>query len=40
MGSLAIADGEAVSAYAECQKRHAAAVEAYGHARATVNGQE
>jgi hypothetical protein len=41
MGSLAIAEGEAVGAYAECQRRHAAAVEAYEKARAGINaGQE
>lgn len=38
MGTLAIAHGETVTAYAECQRRHAAGVEAYEAARRTVNG--
>jgi hypothetical protein len=40
MGALAIADGEAVSAYAECQRRHTAAVAAYEAARASINGEK
>ena len=40
MGALAIADGEAVAAYAECQRRHAAAVAAHEASRATINGEK
>jgi hypothetical protein len=39
MGALAIAHGETVAAYAECQKRHGAAVAAYGAARTAINGE-
>lgn len=39
MGALAIADGEAVAAYAECQRRHAAVVAAHEASRATINGE-
>jgi hypothetical protein len=40
MGALAIADGEAVAAYAECQRRHAAAVAAHEASRAIINGEK
>lgn len=39
MGTLAIAHGETVAAYAECQRRHAATVAAYAAARETLNGE-
>jgi hypothetical protein len=39
MGALAIADGETVAAYAECQRRQAASVAAYGAARQMINGE-
>jgi hypothetical protein len=38
MGALAIADGETVAAYAECQRRQAASVAAYRAAQQTING--
>lgn len=40
MGTLAVAHGETVSAYAQCQRRHAAAVAAYEAARTTINGEK
>ena len=40
MGALAIADGEAVAAYAECQRRHKAAVAAYEAMRPTIKGEK
>lgn len=40
MGALAIADAEAVTAYAECQARHRAMVQAYEEVRrALTEGQ-
>jgi hypothetical protein len=40
MGALVRAHGEAVAAYVECQRRHAAAVEAYEAMRYRVSGEE
>lgn len=37
MGAIAVAHGETVSAYAECQRRHSATVQAYERVRATLS---
>ncbi|MEN3949921.1 hypothetical protein [Iodidimonas sp. SYSU 1G8] len=38
MGTLAIVHGETITVYAECQRRQAASVAAYGAAMKIVNG--
>lgn len=40
MGALAVAHGEVVAAYGECQRRHAASVAAYEAVRHEMNGEK